>query len=92
MISRSMILKHLLDIGIQSFSQLSFMFRLMHFPTAATLSSDVDDDLLDADGLPGDDASVAPNTSNLVTVNMSIVYSPTYHVPALYFTAHQSSV
>ncbi|KAK7695718.1 hypothetical protein QCA50_000354 [Cerrena zonata] len=74
-----------------SFSQLSYMSRLMHFPVAATLSSDVDDDISDADGLPDDDASIAPILSNLVSVNISIVYSPTYHVPALYFTAHQSS-
>ena len=68
------------------------MSHLLRIPAISTINEVLDDVLLPSVEGDEDDASAIPSTSDLVTVNLSVVYSPTYHVPALYFTAHRNSV
>lgn len=68
------------------------MSRLLRLPAIPTAADGLSDDGFASTEAQDDDASVSPSISELVAVSLFVVYSPTYHVPALYFTAHQNSV
>ncbi|EIM88273.1 uncharacterized protein STEHIDRAFT_95331 [Stereum hirsutum FP-91666 SS1] len=70
------------------------MFRTVHLFTRARHSAldDADEDLLpETDEEPDDTESSASPALDHLVCNQSVVFSPTFQVPAFYFTIHDST-
>ncbi|CAL1702202.1 unnamed protein product [Somion occarium] len=75
-----------------SFPQLGYMSRSLSIPAHSLCEDHLDDETDEVYvEVPEDDAEAPQVIRELVTVTLSVVYSPTYQVPALYFTAHHTS-
>lgn len=71
------------------------MFRTVHLFTRARHSAldDADEDLLpETDEEPDDTESSASTALDHLVCSQSVVFSPTFQVPAFYFTIHDSSM